>query len=169
MSVKKLTLMAIFIAIASIINILESYVQLIPGTAFKIGFSNIVTLIIIYIYGPKEAILVVILRLLVTALFSPGTFNLNTFMLSISGALFSLIALMILYKIDLFGITANSTVASLFHVLGQIVAATFIFADVVVFYAPIMLFASIPAGILTGVIATRFIAMSKDFFLDKKF
>ncbi|MDY0346247.1 MAG: Gx transporter family protein [Acholeplasma sp.] len=169
MTVKKLALMAIFTGVASIINIFESYVQIIPGTAFKIGFSNIVTLVIIYIYGPKEAITVVLLRLVVTALFAPGTFNFNTFMLSISGAVFSLVILIILHKLDAFGITAVSTVSSLFHVTGQIIAAIFVFADVVVFYAPIMLFVSIPAGILTGVIATKFLSVSKDFFLDKKY
>ncbi|PKK86958.1 MAG: hypothetical protein CVV63_02800 [Tenericutes bacterium HGW-Tenericutes-8] len=169
MTVKKLALLAIFTGVASIINIFESYVQIIPGTAFKIGFSNIVTLVIIYIYGPKEAITVVLLRLVVTALFAPGTFNFNTFMLSISGATFSLVILIILHKLDTFGITAVSTVSSLFHVTGQIIAAIFVFADVVVFYAPIMLFVSIPAGILTGVIATKFLNVSKDFFLDKKY
>lgn len=169
MTVKKLALLAIFTGVASIINIFESYVQIIPGTAFKIGFSNIVTLVIIYIYGPKEAITVVLLRLVVTALFAPGTFNFNTFMLSISGATFSLVILIILHKLDTFGITAVSTVSSLFHVTGQIIAAIFVFADVVIFYAPIMLFVSIPAGILTGVIATKFLNVSKDFFLDKKY
>ena len=169
MTVKKLTLMAILIAVASIINILESYVQLLPGTGFKIGFSNIITLIIIYIYGPKEAITVVFMRLLVTALFSPGTFNFNTFMLSISGATFSLVILIVLHRLKYFGIVAVSAVSSLFHVAGQLVAAMFIFADVVVFYAPIMLFISIPAGILTGILAKRFIETSKDFFLDKTY
>jgi uncharacterized membrane protein len=90
-------------------------------------------------------------------------------MLSISGAVFSLVILIILHKLDAFGITAVSTVSSLFHVTGQIIAAIFVFADVVVFYAPIMLFVSIPAGILTGVIATKFLSVSKDFFLDKKY
>lgn len=169
MTTKKLTLLAIFTAVASIINIFESYVQIIPGTAFKIGFSNIVTLIIIYIYGPKEAILVVLLRLLVTALFSPGTFNVATFMLSVSGGIFSLITLIILHKINIFGILAVSALASLMHVLGQILAATFIFADVVVFYAPIMLFVAIPAGILTGVLANQFMNATKDLFVDKKY
>ena len=169
MSVKKLTLLAIFTAVASIINILESYVQIIPGIPFKIGFSNIITLIIIYKYGTKEAIITVMLRIIVTALYSPGTFNYATFSLSLSGAIFSLIALSILVKLNFFGITANSTLSSLFHVIGQLVAASFLFTDVVAYYAPLMLFISIPAGVLTGILADRFIESTKDLFIDKKF
>ena len=110
MTVKKLTMIAIFTGVASIINILESYVQLVPGTAFKIGFSNIVTLIILYVYGSKEAVTVVILRLIVTALFAPGTFNGITFTLSLSGAVFSLITLILLKKIDVFGVIDRKSV-----------------------------------------------------------
>jgi heptaprenyl diphosphate synthase len=169
MSVKKLTLLAILTGVASIINILESYVQIIPGIPFKIGFSNIVTLIIIYKYGAKEAVITVLLRIVVTALYSPGTFNYATFSLSFSGAVFSLIVLSILVKLDFFGITANSTLSSLFHVIGQLVAASFLFTDVVAYYAPLMLFISIPAGVFTGILANRFLDRTKDIFIDKKF
>lgn len=169
MTVKKLAMIAIFTGVASIINILESYVQLVPGTAFKIGFSNIVTLIILYVYGPKEAVTVVILRLIVTALFAPGTFNGVTFALSLSGAIFSLITLIILKKLDLFGIMAVSAISSVMHVIGQIVAASYVITEAALFYAPIMLFLSVPAGILTGILAKRFLDSTKELFIEKKF
>ncbi|MCU0104060.1 Gx transporter family protein [Acholeplasma vituli] len=169
MTVKKMAMIAIFTGVASIINILESYVQLVPGTAFKIGFSNIVTLIILYVYGPKEAVMVVLLRLVVTALFAPGTFNGVTFTLSISGAIFSLLTLIILKKVNILGILAVSSVSSVMHVIGQIVAAMYIIAETALFYAPIMLFLSVPAGILTGLLAKRFLDGTKDLFIEKKF
>ena len=72
------------IAIAVVVNIMESFIPIVPGTAFKIGFANIVTLIVAYAYGPKEAIVVGLMRVFVAGLLSPSGFG-PTFMLSFTG------------------------------------------------------------------------------------
>ena len=84
MSVKKLVTLSIMVAIAVVVNIVESFIPIVPGTAFKIGFANIITLIVAYAYGPKEAITVGLLRIFIGGLLSPSGFG-PTFMLSFTG------------------------------------------------------------------------------------
>lgn len=167
MSIKKLVILALMISIAVVVNIIESMIPIIPGTAFKIGFANIVILIVAYAYGVKEALLVGLLRIFVVGLLSPSGFGL-TFMLSLMGGMFSLVTIVIFRIINKFGIVAVSVISSIMHVLGQILAATYFLSDVVKFYAPIMLSLSIPAGILTGILAVRFLKISDNWFEEKK-
>ncbi|HKL61616.1 MAG TPA: Gx transporter family protein [Acholeplasma sp.] len=168
MSIKKLVLLAIFTAIAVVVNILEMYIPIIPGTAFKIGFANIITLIVVFVYSPKEAIIVGLMRIFVAGLLGPSGFG-PTFMLSLSGGVFSIIFIVIFSMLDKFSIVGVSVIGSIAHVFGQILAARYLFSDVVTFYAPIMLFLSVPAGIFTGVLANRFLQVSKEWFVEKKY
>ena len=163
LSVRKLVILSVMMAIAVVVNILESWIPIIPGTAFKIGFANIIILIIAYVYGPQEAILVGVIRIFIVGLLSPSGFG-PTFMLSVSGGVFSILTIVLFRLINKFSIIAVSIVSSVMHVVGQLLAASFLFSDVVVFYAPIMLALSIPAGVLTGILANRFLKISEGWF-----
>lgn len=164
--IKKLVTLAVLTAIALIVNIIESMVPLIPGTAFKIGFANIIVLIVFYIYGYKEGIVIGLLRVFIAGMLSPTGFG-PTFMLSATGGLFSIITIALFKHIKIFSITAVSTISSFMHVVGQVIAATFLIPDAI-FYAPIMLALSIPAGILTGILATRLLKISEPMFNKQK-
>lgn len=160
--IKKLVTLSVLTAIALIVNIMESMVPLIPGTAFKIGFANIVVLIVFYAYGYKEGIVVGLIRIFIGGLLSPSGFG-PTFMLSMSGGFFSILTITIFKFIDKFSITAVSSIASFLHVVGQLIPATFLIPDSI-YYAPIMLALSIPAGILTGIFATRLLKIAGPMF-----
>lgn len=163
LSVRKLVILSVMMAIAVVVNILESWIPIIPGTAFKIGFANIIMLIIAYAYGPQEAILVGVIRIFIVGLLSPSGFG-PTFMLSLSGGVFSILTIALFRLINKFSIVSVSIVSSVMHVAGQLLAASFLFSDVVIFYAPIMLALSIPAGLLTGILANRFLKISDGWF-----
>ncbi|MCK9234484.1 MAG: Gx transporter family protein [Acholeplasmataceae bacterium] len=167
MSIKKLVVLALMIAIAVVVNIIESMIPIVPGTAFKIGFANIIILIVVYAYGVKEALVVGLIRIFIVGLLSPSGFGL-TFMLSLMGGFFSLTTIVVFKIINKFSIVAVSVISAVMHVLGQIIAASFFLTDVVKFYAPIMLSLSIPAGILTGILAKRFLKISLGWFEEEK-
>lgn len=172
LNVRKMVILSIMTAIAVVVNILESFIPIIPGTAFKIGFANIITLIIVFAYGPAEAIGVGLLRIFVAGLLSPSGFG-PTFMLSFTGGLFSLLTIVLLKMTKKFGIITISVMSSVMHVIGQLVAMNYTVLPnsemLIVYYGPIMLLLSIPAGILTGYLASRFLNVSKDWFEDKKY
>ncbi len=165
--VKKLVMLSVLTAIGVVVNVLESMIPIIPGTAFKIGFANIITLIAVYAYGLKEGVIVGLLRIFIAGLLSPSGFG-PTFMLSFTGGFFSLFIIVLLKYINKFSIIALSVVSSVFHVVGQLIAASFILSDVVVYYAPIMLALSIPAGVLTGFLASRFLKIGAGLFDQEK-
>ncbi len=156
---KKMVLLANFLAIAIVLNIIESMISFIPVPGAKIGFANIVTLIIIYIYGYKEASIVTILRILLVALLSGRLFG-PTFWLGLSGSILSLTVMIVIHKLKLFGTVGVSVLGSFFHSIGQIIAGIFVIGSAaVVTYLPLMLIISIPAGVLTGMIAAKFISV----------
>lgn len=160
--IKKLVTLSVLTAIALIVNIMESMVPLIPGTAFKIGFANIVVLIVFYAYGYKEGIVVGLIRIFIGGLLSPSGFG-PTFMLSMSGGFLSILTITLFKFIDKFSITAVSSIASFLHVVGQLIPATFLLPEAI-YYAPVMLALSIPAGILTGILATRLLKIAGPMF-----
>jgi len=159
--VKKLTLFANLLAIAIILNILESFITIIPVPGAKIGLANIVTVMILVIYGPKESIYFVILRVILVALLTGKLFNV-IFYMSLSGGLFASIGMAIIFKSSFFSLIGVSVIGSLAHTIGQILMAMLILSTfTVVSYVPIMLLFSIPAGVVTGIISTRFVRVIK--------
>jgi heptaprenyl diphosphate synthase len=159
--VKKVTLFANLLAIAIILNIVESVVTIIPVPGAKIGLANILTLMILVMYGPKESIYFVILRVILVSLLTGKLFNV-IFYMSLSGGLFASVGMAVIFKSNFFSMIGVSVIGSLAHTLGQILMAIVILSTVtVVAYLPIMLLFSVPAGIVTGIISTRFIRAMK--------
>lgn len=164
--IKKLVILAVLTAIALIVNIIESMVALIPGTAFKIGFANIVILIVFYAYGYKEGVAIGLIRLFMAGLLSPSGFG-PTFFLSLTGGIFSILTISAFKAFKKFSIIAVSSVSSFMHVVGQVIAAVFLLPESI-YYAPIMLALSIPAGILTGFLAKRLLKIGEPVFNNNR-
>ena len=161
--VKKLTLYANLLAIAIVLNILESWINVIPVPGAKIGLANIVTLVVLVLYSPKDSILLVVMRVIIVSLLTGKLLN-PIFYMSLSGGIFASLAMATIYKFNFFGISGVSIIGSLFHTLGQIVAGIFVIGSVAVIgYLPIMLAVSVPAGIATGIIAVKFLDVLNNF------
>ncbi len=154
---RKMVLLANLLAISIVLNIIESFVPVLTIPGAKIGFANIATLIVICLYGAKEAAILTILRIfLVAALL--GTFLSPTFYLGIGGATLSLTVMIILKKFNYFGLIGISVLGSVFHAVGQIlIGIPVIGSSTIVYWLPVMLLVSIPAGFLTGVISNKFL------------
>lgn len=157
---RKMALLANFLAIAIVLNIVESWMAFIPVPGAKIGLANIVTLIILYIYSFKDGFAITLLR--VGFVFLLGRANPVTFAMSLSGAIFAVFAMGLMKKMNFFGVLGVSVIGSVFHSIGQIIAGIFVIgSSTVAFYLPIMLLISVPAGVFTGIIANRFLIIWK--------
>ncbi|MDD3068141.1 MAG: Gx transporter family protein [Acholeplasmataceae bacterium] len=158
MNIRKMTLLANLLAIAIVLNIIESAFPIIPVPGAKLGFANIVTLVVLYIYSFKDSSILTILRVLLVALLS-GKLLGPVFYMSIAGAVTATLVMGIMKKTNFFGMIGVSVIGSIFHCIGQIVAGIFVIGSTaIIWYLPIMLFLSIPSGALTGIIAKRFVA-----------
>ena len=77
MSVKRLCLISMMLAIAIVVNILESFIPvMIPGV--KLGLANIIILIMLYEFRSHEAFLVDLFRIILVGLLR-GSFLTPTF------------------------------------------------------------------------------------------
>ena len=154
MKVQKMALLGVLTAGAIVIAILESFIPSIGIPGVKLGLANIVILIILYELGIVEAILVNILRVIVVGLIR-GTFLGMGFLMSFTGAVFSLTIMIVFYLlIKKFSIIGVSVIGSIFHVTGQIlIAMLFLGTAYIVLYLPIIAISSIITGIFVGIVA----------------
>lgn len=152
MKTRKIVTISILTSLGIVLSIIESFIpSFVPGA--KLGLANIITLIIIYIYSYKEAILSLFIRIFIVGLLYSGLFSV-AFILSLSGGILSMIFIILIHKLtkDLF---FTSLCGSLFHQVGQILSLMFLINSVeVLYYLPIMILISIPAGIVTALIAS---------------
>ena len=89
MNTRRMVLLSLFVAIASILHIVESWLPLpfpIPGV--KLGLANVVSILAIAFFGWREAMLVAVLRVMIGSLFGGSVFG-PAFAMSMGGALFS--------------------------------------------------------------------------------
>ncbi len=152
-----MTLLANFLAIAIVLNIIESAIPIIPVPGAKLGFANVVTLIVLYVYSFKDSSLLTLSRVILVSLLT-GKLLGPVFYMSMSGAILAIFAMGFFRRLNFFGVLGVSVLGSVFHCIGQIIGGYFVVGSTaIVLYLPIMLFLSIPAGVVTGIIAQRFL------------
>ena len=159
---RRLVLLALFIAMASVLHVVESWLPLpLPVPGIKLGLANIISLIIIVMYGWRDAIYVAVLRVILASLFG-GIFLGPAFAMSLGGAIVS-IAFMnyaYLHCHPTFSIIGISIIGAVIHNVVQImVAATLVSSVSLLWYLPYLILFALPTGIVTG--------MTTHYFLEK--
>lgn len=148
---KKFTRLTMLLALSVVLNIIESFIPLFNGNipGLKLGFANIIILIVLYMFSFKDALYVSLLRIILVGILRTGLFSM-TFFFSLGGAFLSLCSMLIAKKTKL-SIIGVSIVGSIFHSIGQILVAILIIKNMyIIYYVPWLLLFSIPTGILVG-------------------
>ena len=146
----QLTTLAFVVAFAMILSFVESRIPAfvaIPG--IKVGLANIAVIFTLYKLGVKEAVTVSIVRvLLISMLFGSAV----SLIYSISGAVLSLLTMIVLKKLTPLNEVTISVTGGVMHNVGQIAAASFMLStNVVVYYLPFLLVSGTIAGIVVGI------------------
>lgn len=151
-STKKIALCGVLIALAMIFSYIESVIPVpIPVPGIKLGVANIAVITILYVLGVKEAIVINLLRIVLTSLLFG---NVNSFLFSISGAALSLTIMIIMKKLDFFSCIGVSVCGGVMHNIGQIIAAVFIMgSEAIVFYLPVLIVSGVFTGVVIGVVS----------------
>ena len=152
MKAKKVTFLALSVALAMILSFVESQIPAlvaIPG--IKAGLPNIAIVFILYSVGWKEAVAVSLIRIfLVSLLFG----NIQTMTFSLAGALVSLLGMILLKKTDWFSCIAVSITGGILHNVGQIIAACLWTQTAqIAYYLPVLLVCGTVSGALIGLLA----------------
>ena len=150
---RKVARLGIFLSLALILGVLESFIPgfFLPG--MRLGLANIVLLLVLYIYGFKDGLYVAILKALLVSLLRGSFLSMGGYM-ALAGTLLSYLGMGLLKAlfsrpspigVSLFG--------SLLHVTGQILVAYGFMGQAIFAYYPWLLLLAFFTGIFTGAVA----------------
>lgn len=147
-----LALYGMFVSVMLVVGYIESFIPMpfaIPG--IKIGLSNIVIIWLIYSMNIKSAIIVDVVRVILSS-FLFG--NLYSLLFSFAGAALSLVVMLLLKKIGRFSITGVSIAGGVSHNIGQIAVAMLVLENaMLVSYLPFLIISGVVFGIVVGIVA----------------
>jgi heptaprenyl diphosphate synthase len=136
-----------------------------PLPGVKPGIANIVTLYVLYRFGFATAAWVSILRVFASSLLL-GQFLSPTFVLSLSGALLSLMTLWLVMRLPKrwFGPVSLSIFAAFAHIAGQLIMVRLwlIPHAGVAYLVPVFAVAALVFGVINGLITAKLLVNKSD-------
>ncbi|MFP4498366.1 MAG: Gx transporter family protein [Vulcanimicrobiota bacterium] len=151
---KKYVLLSLFVAVSSILQIVESYI--IPTSLpFRIGIANIIVILVIVLFGAREAVMVAVVRSTLASLVT-GRFMNIPFWLSLSGGIISTLVMGYLYyNVKQISIIGISVVGATLHNFTQLGVIYFLLSknSGVLNLLPALWLSALISGILIGIIA----------------
>lgn len=154
MKVRKLVFLALLVALALAVSLLESMIPVpigVPGA--KLGLSNIVLLVTLVLFGFREAFLVAVLKSLLLML---ATGSVTSFFYSLSGAICASVAMGITHRFFAppFSLVGVSEWGAFFHNMGQLLVACVVLGNVNIFlYLPVLTLLGVATGFFVGLSA----------------
>ncbi|NLJ41400.1 MAG: Gx transporter family protein [Clostridiales bacterium] len=150
---RKMTMLALIVSQALVLHYIEGFIPVLaPGA--KLGLANIMTMVTLMLFGFKEAMVVVIIRSVLGSLLGGSVTGI---IYSLSGGILSGIAMAFLYSrlekyLSIMGI---STAGAVFHNIGQLLAASWIFGSIGILftYLPILMLAAVATGYFNGLVS----------------
>ena len=146
----KTAYLGLFLSFAMILSYLETLLPVFPfAPGVKLGLANGFILLILYLYGPWEAVTVNLARVLLSTLLFGSFYSL---MYSLAGALLSFLLMALCYrKKDFFSPIGIGLLGGLAHNIGQIAVAFFVtHLPGLLYYLPILAASGLACGALTG-------------------
>lgn len=166
MTVRKITLSALFICFAAALSALETLLPpIVPIPGIRVGLGNIVTLFILYVGGNwrvYDAYITAVLRCFLAALI---TGSLLSAVYGLVGGILACSAMIIAraifpktseseQKYSLSFLAFTGICGAVFHIAGQMLTAVLIYGSkYVLAYTPIFLASAIIGGAFTGICA----------------
>jgi len=152
---RKITLVAIFSAIAVVIYVVESFIPR-PLPWLRFGFGNIIVLIALYLFGFKISLFIGILKSFLGALIVGNLFT-PAFLFSLSGGIVSVSVMAIILSLfpRLFSPLGLSVWGAAAHNSTQLLIASILLVGKVevMYLLPFFILLSVITGTITGAIS----------------
>ena len=147
---KRLTRMGLLTALALIIFTIEAQIPspvAIPGV--KLGLANIITVYAMFCLGPRDTLLILLVRIFLGSLF---TGQMMALAYSLCGGLLCYLVMLVMCRIVTEDqIWVCSVIGAIAHNIGQIIAAIAVTSTPgLAVYLPVLLVSGIIAGLFTG-------------------
>lgn len=154
---QKLVYLSLLSAIAIVLHMIESMLALPLPYGVKLGLANIISLVVIEMYGAKEVIVVNFFRVMLSHLLS-GMFMSYMFFISCGGVLLSTISIIIAKKWLRMPMISTSIISAIFHSIGQFIVVSFVVSSTALApYIFLMLLLALPTGVFTGLVASEIV------------
>ncbi len=144
--------LALLVSATLVLSYLEASMPLpvtVPG--IKLGLANVCILCALYLKGPRWAGGVTLFKAVAASAIVGAP---SMIVYSLAGSSLALAGMIVLWRIGTFNLKAVSVAAALLHGAGQLAVAAFMLQTPIVFVnAPVMIVASVVAGIVTGSVA----------------
>lgn len=161
MRIHRLTRLSLFVALALIVFIIEAQIPpLIPFPGIKLGLANVITLVVLALFGRRDAFLVFLLRVLLGSIFTVSPAGL---VYSLSGGLLCFLVMALFLEVFRDGrLWVLSVLSAIAHNIGQILMAAFLMRTwAVAVYLPILIVSAVVTGLFTGVLAQAIVQRGK--------
>lgn len=157
---KKVAILGVFLALALICSYIESLIPFyfgVPG--MKLGLTNVVVLLLLYFFGAKEALLVSMMRILLSGFMFSNAFSI---LYSLAGGILSWAVMLLLKKTGRFHMVSISICGGITHNLGQILVAMVVVKNYYIFgYFPFLFIGGGITGLLIGLVAQEIYLRTK--------
>ncbi|SFR63460.1 Gx transporter family protein [Anaeromicropila populeti] len=152
MNVKKITQFGMLIGVAFILSYIENMIPFYIGIyGVKLGLANIVTVLVLYRFGGREALQISILRVLLVS-FTFG--NLYSLSYSLAGSLLSGIVMVTLMKTKKFSTVGISIAGGVAHNIGQLIVAMIVLEmKELLYYGGVLIISGSITGFFIGIAA----------------
>ncbi|MBN1289355.1 MAG: Gx transporter family protein [Actinobacteria bacterium] len=148
--------LALLVSVGLVLSVIEnSLPPLLPVPGAKLGLANIATVIALYLFGPKMALEVTVLRTITGGILRGSMVGL---LLSFTGGLASTLVMILLFVLlgGYLSITGVSVAGAAVHNTAQLATAYLLVQHAALFYyLPYLLIISIPTGIFVGYASRR--------------
>ena len=152
MTTRKIAQYGMMVALALIMSYIEAQIPAfvaVPG--MKLGLTNIVVVVALYLLGENSAMFINIVRIILVSLLFGNTMSLA---FSLVGGMLSTIIMIVLKKSNKFSTVGVSAAGGITHNIGQILVAVFLLhTSAIAWYLPILWISGIFSGIIIGIIA----------------
>lgn len=149
---RKVATFGVFTALALIFSYVELLIPInlgIPGA--KLGLANLITVLVLYKMGTKEALILSITRIILSGFMFGNLFGI---LYSLAGGLLSFTVMVLLKRLERFSVVGVSIGGGTAHNIGQLLVAMVVVQTYQVgYYLPVLLVAGEVTGLLIGLVA----------------
>ena len=150
----KVAVFGVFTSLALILSYVELLIPInfgIPG--MKLGLANLLVVILLYKCGPRDALLLSVIRILLSGLIFGNMFSI---FYSLGGGLLSLAVMIFLKRTGQFTVTGVSLGGGASHNVGQLFISMFVVQTYQVgYYLPVLLIAGVITGAVIGILSAE--------------
>ena len=169
MKAKRIALCGVLMALALALSYLERFIplqMLVPLPGVKLGLANVVTLIVLYLMGAREAFAILIPRCILGALFGGGVTGL---LFSLTGGMLAMATMSLIKRLPIFSVYGVSILGAAAHNVGQISVSMLMMNSLYVgAYLPYLLIVALFTGTATGLVGASVLKILRTVHISGK-